>query len=262
MEIQTTSQDQTNNNNTDTTTTTTPSTDANQTENTSSISSLQEISTRMDSFLKELKTPDPQWQQCGSSSNATIWRKMDDELGIYRLKMVGTILVAPEIVSDVLFKHEFRMSWDTVLEEIREIETTNDGCVLLYISIATPPGVAYRDLVHIRGTKILPNDAGKVVLDISTTSDKLPEREGYIRAHTIFSGGLLEPTLVPNMKSKTLEAGCKYSMISQLDIKGSIPKMIINMVAAKSTVDWFDSLSKACELHAQGKLVPKQLPTQ
>lgn len=37
-----------------------------------------------------------------------------------------------------------------------------------------------------------------------------------------------------------------YAAISQVDVAGDIPKLIVNAVTAKATADWFQNFEKAC----------------
>jgi len=43
-------------------------------------------------------------------------------------------------------------------------------------------------------------------------------------------------------------------MISHVDLKGYIPKTIVNLVSATTTLSWFESLASAAEKHAKGEL--------
>jgi len=207
----------------------------------------------IDQFLLELKT-DQEWEKANFNDNVTVWRKMDGDSGLYRIKMIGHLPVALNVVDKVLFEHHIRLSWDTILDTIIPIEEIETGTHLLHITAKSPPGVAWRDFVHLRRTRQVPKDQSKIVLDLSTISDKVPEREGYVRANTIFSGAILSPDLVPNMQTKTLDEGTKYSMISQVDIKGYIPQSLVNWALSYTTIEWFDALSKACEACAKGEL--------
>jgi len=216
----------------------------------------QEIEKTMEEFLAELKRPDPSWEKCSTTDTLSVYRKWDETSGIYRIKIIGRIAYKPEVVYTVLFDHGLRRAWDKVIDKIVELEKV-ENAVVLHISAVSPVfGIANRDFVHIRSEKLLPKDGGRLILDISTTHPKCPQIEGCIRAETTCSGGLLESTFIPNIKSKTLDCGTLYSMVSHVDLKGIIPKPIVNFVSTRSTADWFESLSKACEQYSKGELIP------
>jgi len=46
----------------------------------------------------------------------------------------------------------------------------------------------------------------------------------------------------------------QYAAISQVDVCGELPKLLINAIAAKGTADWFTNLDKACASYTSGKL--------
>jgi len=208
----------------------------------------------IEQFLLELKG-DKEWEKCGENDRVTVWRKMDDSTGIYRIKMIGHLSCPMKSLETALFIHQYRKTWDQVIEDIMDIDELPDGAAkILYIITKVPPGITPRDFVHLRRLKEFPKDNSKVVLDVSTVSEKAPEKEGFIRAHTIFSGAILCPDYIPNMVTKQLDEGTKYSMISQVDLKGYIPKSIVNWALAYTTMEWFESLYKACNAITKGEL--------
>jgi len=221
------------------------------------------IDKAIDDFIAELKKPasETDWEKCGSNDRVTVWRKFEENSGLYKLKMVGKINVPPEVVSEVLFNHKLRLAWDTVLESINEIDTTPFGSTVLHITARSPPMtmVANRDFVHVRTTRetahtSVKNEKAKAVVDISIEHPAAPEKEGVVRAYTLLSGGILESTLIPNMQTKGLDSGTIYHMISHVDLKGYIPKTIVNLVSATTTLAWFESLATAAEKYHKGEL--------
>jgi len=120
--------------------------------------------------------------------------------------------------------------------------------VFFYISSHCPPGITNRDFVHIR---IEQNDEERGIstsLDQSVTHPSHPETKSYIRAHTFFSGLLL---------TRKEDGSTRYSAVSQADVRGDVPKILVNALASKSTADWFASLEKACADYVAGKFAIK-----
>jgi hypothetical protein len=221
------------------------------------------IDKAIDDFIVELKKPatETDWEKCGSNDRVTVWRKFEENSGLYKLKIVGKINVPPEVVSEVLFNHKLRLAWDSVLESINEIDTTPFGSTVLHITARSPPMtmVANRDFVHVRTTRetahtSVKGETAKAVVDISIEHPAAPEKEGVVRAITLLSGGILESTLIPNMQTKGLDNGTIYHMISHVDLKGYIPKTIVNLVSATTTLSWFESLATAAEKYHRGDL--------
>jgi len=69
---------------------------------------------------------------------------------------------------------------------------------------------------------------------------RCPVKKKVVRAETIISGYFIES--IRDNPPKTL-----VSIISQTDIKGSIPTMIVNAVAQKAPIEWVNNLTKGCE---------------
>jgi len=219
------------------------------------------IAAARDKFLTEIVSNDPSWGNGANYNNVAIWKQWDENSGLYRLKMVGTIHATPEVLAEVLYNSELRVLWDPVVTGVTELERTNDGIITLYIVTSLRiPGVKNRDFIHSRSIQCLEEDkygmkCTKVIaIDVSSSSTKIPEKKDFIRGETLVSGGLIEAIQVMNPNTHQFEIACKFSTISHVDMRGSIPKTLANMVATKATSDWFTKLSKATELHKQGKL--------
>jgi hypothetical protein len=213
----------------------------------------------VETFLKELSdSADATWEFCTSTERITVWKKLDEDTGIYQIKFVGMVPSPQEVVEKVLFTNELRTQWDKVIELIEILEEYPDGDCLLHFQVGGLFGIGCRDLVHYRAYRELPEEKARIILDLSVESDKCPEKSGYTRAHTIVSAGKFQPTKVLNKSTKQLEDATLYSMISEVDAKGYIPKGLVNMFLPKATLDWWDSLCVACENDKKGQsLQPK-----
>mmetsp|Transcript_23860 Transcript_23860/g.68633 ORF Transcript_23860/g.68633 Transcript_23860/m.68633 type:complete len:168 (-) Transcript_23860:174-677(-) len=86
----------------------------------------------------------------------------------------------------------------------------------------------------------------------SAEHPSVPEVKGFVRAETLVSGYVIRP-LDGSPDSTSL------FILAQTDIKGLIPKALVNATAARAPVMWTDNLRKACEKHIKehGKQVPE-----
>lgn len=80
---------------------------------------------------------------------------------------------------------------------------------------------------------------------VSIDHPSMPIKKKVIRAETLISGYVLRPR-----GPKT----CTLTIISQNDVKGLIPKIIVNKCASKAPADWINNLLKGCSF------VSKQFP--
>jgi len=81
---------------------------------------------------------------------------------------------------------------------------------------------------------------------------KMPPHKNRVRGETHIAGYILKPS-ARDPKSTDL------CILTQVDIKGSIPKIIVNMVAGKAPAEWVHKLVKACERARKEKEAKKAL---
>ena len=125
-----------------------------------------------------------------------------------------------------------RQSWDKNFSAISVIPT--DDCEILYCQLQAPFGVTPRDFLQYR--KALNDGECLSILMRSAEHETHPNLSGFIRAESLISGYVIR------------ERGpdCDLFLMSQTDIKGLIPKWIVNMVAAKAPAQWVESLTSSC----------------
>ena len=70
----------------------------------------------------------------------------------------------------------------------------------------------------------------------STEHERCPPKRNKVRAETYTSGYIIRPT----------ESGCSLFLVAQNDIKGLLPKFIVNREAGRVPPKWIDDLKKAC----------------
>lgn len=68
-----------------------------------------------------------------------------------------------------------------------------------------------------------------------------PETPKFVRANTIISGYYIHTISTNPLKTMV-------SIISQTDIKGNIPKWLVNSVSQKAPKKWVTSLIQGCEM--------------
>jgi len=89
-----------------------------------------------------------------------------------------------DIVCKVLFEPSLRRTWDKVIDRVTEIDLLPNGSKVIHIATRSPfpLAVSHRDFVHLRTEKNLDeNKSKRVILDISTSHPKAPQKDGYVR---------------------------------------------------------------------------------
>eukprot|EP01117_Protostelium_nocturnum_P008301 TRINITY_DN2967_c0_g1_i1.p1 TRINITY_DN2967_c0_g1~~TRINITY_DN2967_c0_g1_i1.p1 ORF type:complete len:263 (+),score=89.15 TRINITY_DN2967_c0_g1_i1:76-864(+) len=208
---------------------------------------LQLAEKMLERFLTELKNTDNAWEPVFSTDKIQAWKKINEETGVYQVKFIAMVPYSQAVVEKNLFDLSIRKSWDSMISEIIPIEKYSNGDELIHFQAPGLMGVGARDLVHYRIRRELPEDNANIVLDVSVVNDRIPEDPNYVRAHTVLSAGKFQPTKFLDKNTKKLEDACLYSMISELDAKGLVPKAMINFFGPAQTQNWFENLCAACE---------------
>lgn len=179
------------------------------------------------------------WEMCLERSQIKVAKAMTtDGTGCIFLRAWSTLPGVKLPVAFHMFHNcENRMQWDRAFFNMEVIDDVN-GSDILY-SILKVPAFTPRDYVQYRRVKV--QEDGSILFCLrSAAHPMLPEKSGYIRAESYTSGYVLRPY------TEGGESGIKMFLMTSTDIKGIIPKWIINFVAPRKPGEWIDALKKAC----------------
>eukprot|EP00929_Paragymnodinium_shiwhaense_P006952 TRINITY_DN110909_c0_g1_i1.p1 TRINITY_DN110909_c0_g1~~TRINITY_DN110909_c0_g1_i1.p1 ORF type:complete len:887 (+),score=204.93 TRINITY_DN110909_c0_g1_i1:97-2757(+) len=179
------------------------------------------------------------WEVCIERKEILISKQQAGGPGIFCLRAWAKV---PDVDMNVAFYlfHEFseRMKWDKIFAEMRMVGDEQKGSDILY-SLLKPPMVTPREYLQWRRARVFEDGSIQIVLR-SAEHPSCPESTQYIRADSIISGYVLKQEWEGNQKVLNI------FLMSCADIKGLIPKWIINMMAPKKPVEWIETLRKAC----------------
>jgi hypothetical protein len=165
--------------------------------------------------------------------------KTQTETGCIQLRAWATVPGVDLMVAFYLFAdHTERVKWDKVFAAMDILETNVQGSEIVY-SLMRVPAVTPRDFLQWRRTKFMEDGRIFIVLRSATHAD-MPDQKGVIRAESFIAGYILKQTYD--------EAGgpvLNIFLMTCLDIKGLIPKWIINVTAPRKPAEWIESLKKA-----------------
>jgi len=134
--------------------------------------------------------------------------------------------------------HTERVKWDNVFAKMSIVEKDVQGSEVLYSILSPPPFVTARDFLQYRRCKFC-EDGTILIMLRSAEHPDMPEQKGAIRAESFIAGYALHQTFNGTQPILNL------FLMTCLDIKGLIPKWIINAVAPKKPAEWVESLKKA-----------------
>lgn len=189
------------------------------------------------------------WDKVISSDGVTIYKKMADDSPVVLLKVYAMIDdYSPETILEVLNNAKVRQSWDKVLCNFELIEDFTDHQVI-YFMIKTPIGISNRDFLQQRKTKYDFPLPGLISMHFkSVQHPRCPDKPKIVRGDTVISGYILER--YNNAKGRE---STKLTIITQNDIKGLVPKSIVNMAASKAPKQWVTNLITGCEEYLKTK---------
>eukprot|EP00330_Aristerostoma_sp_ATCC50986_P007684 CAMPEP_0114593842 /NCGR_PEP_ID=MMETSP0125-20121206/15439_1 /TAXON_ID=485358 ORGANISM="Aristerostoma sp., Strain ATCC 50986" /NCGR_SAMPLE_ID=MMETSP0125 /ASSEMBLY_ACC=CAM_ASM_000245 /LENGTH=187 /DNA_ID=CAMNT_0001793431 /DNA_START=1693 /DNA_END=2256 /DNA_ORIENTATION=+ len=141
-----------------------------------------------------------------------------------------------------IYDSENRKKWDTVTTQLKILEQVDDKTDVIHFVIKTPFGCSNRDFVQKREYCLdYPKKDHIVVSFVSVTHPAMPHIKGNVRGDTKIAGYVMRP--LPDDPNST-----EMFILSQCDIKGMVPKFIVNYVAGKAPAEWIKKLTDACDV--------------
>ncbi|NWS17657.1 STAR protein, partial [Pachyramphus minor] len=121
--------------------------------------------------------------------------------------------------------------WNPNVKEVKILEKIGKDTVITHEKAAATPGniVGPRDFVSVRCSKRRGSTC--VLAGMSTTYGAMPEQEGFVRAENGPTCMVLRP--LPGSPSQT-----RLTWLLSIDLKGWLPKTIINQVLSQTQVDF------------------------
>lgn len=164
--------------------------------------------------------------------------KVQSGPGVITLRAWASV---PGVLSHVAFHlfyvTEERMKWDKVFAKQAIIGADCQGSDILY-SLLKPPVGTPRDFLQYRRIRLQKDGSILIVLRSAEHPD-CPEESSAIRAESYISGYVLR------QEWDGEKPVLKIFLMSCSDIKGLIPKWIVNTIAPRKPGEWIESLRKA-----------------
>jgi len=177
------------------------------------------------------------WDLCVDRKEIKVAKVQSGE-GNIMLRAWATLPGVDHLVAFFMFYDiQERMRWDKVFANMDIIEKNKQGADVLY-SLLKMPGVTQRDFLQYRRVRVLEDGTLAIVMR-SALHEKCPEDKRYIRAESYISGYLLQK----EWEGKT--PVLKLFIMTCTDVKGLIPKWIVNYMAPKKPAEWVESLRQA-----------------
>ena len=175
--------------------------------------------------------------------NTQIYKKLVPGCDVILIKSYCKIPYSKDVIFEAIADINIRKAWDSVFSELTIVGNDGEnGSEVLYLSLKSPSVfVTDRDFVQQRKIwKNFPTKKSHMLHFKSIEHPKCPRKKKYVRAETIISGYYIQDAENGN--------GSILGIISQTDVKGSIPIFLVNKVAPKASKGWVQSLLKGCKM--------------
>ena len=195
---------------------------------------------QVDQCLKTLmdiySRPDSDFVTVKKGSNYILGKIVSKNNPILLVRGRLTLKAEPAKLFQLIHDLKTRSKWEPILLDFEQIEQITDTIDVIYSRVKGVFGVSDRDFVQLRGTFEKKNGFEHLIVMKSVDHSKKPLVKKRVRANTIISGYLIRDIG---------EGKCELGIISQTDIRGRIPKFLVNIIAPKQPVKWLKKLEKA-----------------
>eukprot|EP01017_Pseudomicrothorax_dubius_P025837 TRINITY_DN2832_c0_g1_i2.p1 TRINITY_DN2832_c0_g1~~TRINITY_DN2832_c0_g1_i2.p1 ORF type:complete len:237 (-),score=29.42 TRINITY_DN2832_c0_g1_i2:142-852(-) len=193
--------------------------------------------------LFDIHYDDPStWESVLANETIKVWKKKIADSPVVLVKAFATLReVSPNKVYRAIFDVEERGKWETLLYDMRVFEKIDENTDMLYSAVRTPFPITDRDFCQLRTfAENYPRENSYAIHFTSTTHPLCPPLKNRVRAETVISGYVIQPSL-------TFTNSTDLTIIAQTDPKGNIPTPIVNHFAGKAPKEWVNKLLIACQ---------------
>lgn len=187
--------------------------------------------------LESESITDSEWIKVVDKSNIQAYKLKLDSSPICVIKAFCKVPYSSGIVFRAIWEPQSRTRWEKLFKDFNVLDKQPDSEIIHY-TIKTPIGITKRDWVLRRTFTLDYPQPGSIMIHyVSDTHTAAPVFNKIIRAETMISGYIIRPI------SDSL---CDLTIISHNDVKGKIPKKLVNQVAARAPAKWIKNLEKGC----------------
>lgn len=206
-----------------------------------------------------LTTPPPEWSMCSSDETFDCFKSIDGSTGIFRTrtwaKLVG---VVPQTLFYILYDRDARKAWDHhyCKFESEWTDPADQDLDILDACVSAPLGCANREFLEWRRKKVPHNQDEPFVIYLRSWDAPPPGRpaaRGAVRAEVWLSGYLILPLRVDNVL-----VGSQVLVFTQIDIKGLIPKYVVNALSSSAPKKWVRGVTTAALAEIESRGIPKE----
>jgi hypothetical protein len=192
---------------------------------------------------------EPNTKQYGYSNvideiNCKVYKRMVEGFPVILIKCLANMPYSKDVVFEAIANLEIRKQWDSVFSELKVVNHEGEnGAEILFMIVKSPVFfISNREFVQQRKMwKNFPSNKSHILHFISVENHECPLSKKNVRAETIISGYYMQD-------DKDNPGHSILGVLSQTDLKGNIPHVLVNKFAPKSSKNWVKSLHKGCQI--------------
>ena len=195
-------------------------------------------------LFNEPTTKDFGYSNVINEEKCKVYKRMVEGYPVILIKCLAKMPYSKDIVFEAIANLEIRKQWDSVFSELRVVNHEGEnGAEILFMIVKSPVFfISNREFVQQRKMwKNFPTNKSHILHFISVENHECPPQKKNVRAETIISGYYMQDD--PDNPDKSI-----LGVLSQTDLKGNIPHILVNKFAPKSSKNWVKSLHKGCEI--------------
>ena len=176
--------------------------------------------------------------------NCQVFKRMVEGYPVILIKCLAKMPYNKDVVFEAISNLDIRKQWDSVFSELKVVNHEGEnGAEILFMIIKSPVFfISNREFVQQRKMwKNFPSNKSHILHFISVENDECPPSKKNVRAETVISGYYMQDD--PDNPGHSI-----LGVLSQTDLKGNIPHVLVNKFAPKSSKNWVKSLLKGCEI--------------
>jgi hypothetical protein len=194
---------------------------------------------QIDYLIKIISEDTSNFTKVFSNEKLTVLKKVPEDSPAVIVKTTVELDCPPEYIFELIYDLNWRFKWDNVLSRLKIVDTVSPNTDIMYSFFKSPMGVANRDFLQKRTFIHNVKGARTIIVFSNAKHPKCPPVADAIRAFTIISGYFIKE-ITPQKTHLTV--------VSQSDIKGHVPKWIVNYAASKAPMSWLKRLEYGISL--------------
>jgi len=197
------------------------------------------VDPQVDHLIQIISEDTSKFTKVFSNEKITVLKRVPEDSPAVIVKTTVEVDCPAEYIFELIYDLNWRFKWDNVLSRLKIVDTINSNTDIMYAFFKSPMGVANRDFLQKRSFVHNYKGAKTIIVFSNAEHPKCPPYPDAVRAYTIISGYFIKE-ITPQKTHLTI--------VSQSDIKGQVPKWIVNFAASKAPMSWLKRLEYGISL--------------